>query len=332
MKQICILGAGAWGTAIAQLLAEKGYSVSLWCYEKAVVDCIKEQRENTPYLPGVNLHKNIVPTTDLQEAICGSTWIFEAIPVKHLRSILEQAKHCFSSEQTWVVLSKGIEQNTLLLPTQILDDVFGVEAKKAVLAGPSFARDVINKQITAVTVAAPDCEIGLSLQKLLATDYFRPYVSLDMIGVQVGGAVKNVLSLGIGVLDGAGYTDNAKAFLLTRGLHEMVLLAQELGGRQETLYGLSGMGDLVLTSMGKLSRNLAIGKKLGEGQTLENILKDIKYVPEGINTVQSVHQLLQKKKLDLPICESIYQVIFEGKLLQDALADLMARPLVQECE
>ena len=332
MKRICILGAGSWGTAIATLLAENGYEVSLWCYEVEVANSIKETRENKRYLPGITLDKKIIPITDLQEAICGAQWIFEAIPIKYLRAILEQAKDCFSPEQTWVVLSKGMEQGSLLLPTQILDDVFGGVPQKAVFAGPSFAIDVAKKQITAVTVAATDCEIGLNLQKLLANRYFRPYVSLDMIGAQIGGALKNVLTLGVGMLDGAGYTDNAKAFLLTRGLHEMVLLAKVLGGRQETLYGLSGVGDLVLTSMGKLSRNLAVGKKLGQGQNLDAILKETGFVPEGINTVKSVYQLIQQKNLDLPICQGIYQVIYERKQLQDVLAHLMARPLEQECK
>ncbi len=167
---------------------------------------------------------------------------------------------------------------------------------------------------------------------MLANDYFRPYVTTDVIGVQAGAALKNVITLGIGMLDGAGYTDNAKAFLLTRGLHEMVQLVANVGGRQETVYGLSGVGDLVLTAMGKLSRNLEVGRRLGSGEKLEIILQQTGYIPEGINTVQSVYQLLTQQNLDLPICRGIYDVIFTETTLKDMLRSLMKQPLSFECE
>lgn len=332
MKQVAILGEGAWGTAVATLLAHNGYHVTIWCYHAPVADQINREHRNERYVPDIVLDSSITATTDMSEAVCDVSWVFEAIPVKFLRSVLKQAVHCFDPDQTWVVLSKGIEKDTLLFPTQILQELFGGSVKKAILAGPSFAVDVAKKQITAVTVAADNCAYAKQLQQMLANDYFRPYISTDMMGMQAGAALKNVITLGIGMLDGAGYTDNAKAFLLTRGLHEMVQLAEKVGGKQETVYGLSGVGDLVLTSMGSLSRNLEVGKRLGKGESLASILEHTGYIPEGINTVQSAYQLIQREHIDLPICRGIYEIIFTGTPLDRVLKALMEKPLSWECK
>jgi len=331
MKKVCILGAGAWGTAIATVLAHNGHQIKLWCREPEVAKNIKTNRINERYLPGVILSPLIEPITDLKDALCGAEYVFEAVPVKFLRSILEQTKSCFSPEQTFVILSKGIEQETLMLPSQIIDDVFGYSVKKAVIAGPSFAQDLAQKSITAVSLAAQDCAIGTSLQEMMATPYFRPYISLDMIGVQVGAALKNVITLAIGMLEGAGYGDNVKAYILTRGLHEMEQIAVKLGGKTETLYGLSGIGDLVLTGMGSMSKNLAIGKELGSGKTLQELETIMHTLPEGINTAASVHQLMTQYALDLPVCQGVYSIIFQNMRIEDFLQKLMARPLEAEC-
>lgn len=331
MSNICMLGAGAWGTAVAQLLAENGHTVRLWCREPEVAELIQKTRINARYLPCVVLHNNIRPVDSFDCAFDEAEFIFEAVPVAYLRGLLEQIKPYSSPSQTWVMLSKGIEQNSLLLPTQIIDSVFGYEAKKAVLAGPSFAADLAQKQITAVTIAASTCKIGEQVQLLLANEYFRPYISLDCIGVQTGAALKNVITLCVGILDGAGYKDNVKAFVLTRGLNEIAQLAVMLGGKQETVYGLSGVGDLVLTAMGNLSKNLAVGRRLGQGQTLDFIQKEIGTLPEGVNTVQAMHQLALKSNLDLPICAGVYEIIYQGKSVDQFLASLMARPLEREC-
>jgi len=295
MKRVTVIGEGAWGTAVATLLATNGYQVILWCHDKEVAEIIKNKKYNERYLPDIKLSDNIQSTTDLSEALIDVDWVFEAIPVVFLRSLLLQALPWISTDQRWVVLSKGIEQKTLLLPTQIIDDVFNKKVKKAVFAGPSFAYEVATKQITAVTVAAPDCSIGQELQQLLANDFFRPYISLDLIGVQAGAALKNVITLGIGLLDGAGYNDNTKAFFMTRGFHEIVQLACAMGGKAETVYGLSGFGDLVLTSMGKRSRNLEVGQRLGRGEQLATILDQTGYTPEGVNSVASMCQLIPSR-------------------------------------
>lgn len=332
MKRIAILGEGAWGTAVATLLAHNGHRVTVWCYHSEIVDEINQTHRNERFLPGIALSDYITATASLEDAVRDAEWICEAIPVKYLRSIITQVKPFVSSDQKWVVMSKGIEKDTLFLPTQILADVLGKDAQLSVFAGPSFAHDLALKTITAVTIAAPNCERAKDLQYILANDYFRPYISTDMIGVQTGSAVKNVIAIAIGMLDGVGQTDNAKAFVLTRGLHEMAELAVKLGGRQETVYGLSGVGDLVLTGMGSLSRNLEVGKRLGRGESLDDILKETGFIPEGINTVQSMHALMKKHGAYLAICTGIYEVIFEGKPIDVMLKELMRQPLSYECE
>jgi glycerol-3-phosphate dehydrogenase (NAD(P)+) len=331
MTTVCILGEGAWGTSIATLLAHNGLKIKLWCYDPAVAQTIKKTRFNERYLPNIYLDPAIEPHTYLKEALENVEIIFEAIPVKFLRSVVEQGKPFVSKKCLWVILSKGIEQNTLLFPTEIVENVLGYELKKAVLVGPSFAREVAEKKITAVTLAAQDCEVGLFLQSLLANEYFRPYLSLDLIGVQVGAALKNVIALAIGMLDGAGFSENAAAFIFARGFHEIVQIAQALGSKADTLYGLSGIGDLVLTAMGSMSKNREVGKRLGQGESLESILHKTGYIPEGINTVQAVYQIMLKKNLDLPVCQGIYEIIKQQKTISEFLEELMTRPLEQEC-
>ena len=252
--------------------------------------------------------------------------------MQYLRSILVQSKPFYNEKQRWVILSKGIEQETLLFPSHMMQEVLDKDVNVYALLGPSYADDLIGQQLTAVSLAAATCERGFELQHLVANNYFRPYVTTDLIGVQLGGALKNVLALAIGMMDGAGYGDNAKMFLLTRGLHEMVTLAEAIGAQQETMYGLSGVGDLVLTAMGSKSRNREVGKRLGSGQSLDEILEQTGYIPEGINTVQSIVQLTKKYNLDLPILQGIYAVIFEEISLDDFLKKLMNRPLGMECD
>lgn len=333
MKQrVCVLGDGAWGTAVALLLADNGYTVSLWCHDQEVVRTIAERHCNERYLPGIKLPSSIIPTTDIQHAAIDARWIFQAVPVKFLRSVVVKAQPHVTRDQQWVVLSKGIEADTLMLAGDIINTVLGYPATKAIFSGPSFARDLAHKKITAVTIAAIDYQASSELTALLANDYFRPYISYDMIGTQLGGALKNVVALAIGMLDAAGYTDNTKVFILTRGLGEMIMLTQALGGQRQTVYGLSGLGDLVLTCMGSLSKNVAVGKQLGAGCTLDQLIAQTGTMPEGINTVVSVNQLAEKLNLTLPLFQGIYKIIFEHSSLDTLLSDLMRQPLEHECE
>ncbi|TET06428.1 NAD(P)-dependent glycerol-3-phosphate dehydrogenase [Candidatus Dependentiae bacterium] len=322
MKPIAILGEGAWGTAVATVLANNGYTVNLWCHDPEVAQTIKKSSFNKKYMPDVKLPQTIIPMERIEEVIADVEWVFEAIPVKYLRSVLEQAKPFVTSNQIWVVLSKGIEQETLLLPMQLFDDVFEISVDKAVCLGPSFAHGVVCKEVTAVVVAASDKKVCSRLKNILANEYFRPYESSDMIGVQVGAALKNVIALGIGILEGAGYGENTKAFVLTKGLHDMVTCAQAVGGEKETIYGLAGVGDLVLTCTGGFSRNVMVGKYFGQGQSIEEIIAKTGVIPEGVNTVKSIYQLAQKHGLRLPVCEGIYDMIFGEKPVNTFLADL----------
>lgn len=333
MKQrVCVLGDGAWGTAVALLLANNGHRVSLWCHNQQVADTIAQRHCNEHYLPGILLPEAIVPTTSMQEALCGARWVFEAVPIKFLRSVVVHAQPHVTQDQQWVVLSKGIEKDTLMLARDIIDTVLGYSATKAIFSGPSFARDLAHKKITAVTIAAMDYQVSSELTTLLANDYFRPYISYDMIGTQLGGALKNVVALAIGMLDAAGYTDNTKVFILTLGLGEMIMFTRALGGQHQTVYGLSGLGDLVLTCMGSLSKNVAVGKQLGSGCTLDQLIAQSGTIPEGINTVVSVNQLAEKLNLTLPLFQGIYRIIFEHGSLEALLNDLMKQPLEHECE
>lgn len=332
MAHITILGEGAWGTAIATVLAHNGHRVKLWCHDAQVARAIENEHVNHRYMPGVVLSDLIEPSSSLQEAVSGAHWICEAIPVAYLRSVLQQVLPFVSADQQWIVLSKGIEQHTLKFPTQIIDDVLQCVPTKAVLAGPTFAHELAHKKISAATIAFADCEIGVRVKQLFETDYLKTYISTDQIGVQAGSALKNVIALAIGMLDGAGYGQNAKACMLTRGLHEIVVLCTLLGGRAETVYGLSGVGDLVLTAMGTLSKNMHVGQMLAQGKSVDEILQTTGFIPEGINTVESVHLLMQKYQVDLPLCRLVAAVIHKKMSVQDLVTQMMNQHVLQECE
>ncbi len=314
---VTILGDGAWGTAIAQHMALQGYNVILWCNDERAAHSIQTTNCNTPYLPDIKLASSITATTDLELALTTSTWIFGAIPVKYMRSVLTRAQSFIQPEHRWIMLSKGIEQDTLLLPTQIIDDVLGYAAATVVISGPSFAHDLVRQQVTGFDIACDDHQLACEVSALLTADYIRTHVLSDVIGVQLCAALKNVIALGIGMLDGAGYMDNTKAYFLTRGLQEMAIIVAALGGNPQTVYGLSGVGDLVLTAMGHHSRNTALGRRLGRGETLSALAQESGTMPEGINTVASLYQLIQKHNLDMPLCKGLYQVVFGGAAVEE---------------
>lgn len=328
MSKITILGEGAWGTAIATVLAENNHEVLLWCHDKTVYENIIKNRCNTTYLPDIELSSLITPTTDLNYAVTHSSWIFEAIPVKFLRSVIMHIDPQTARNKQWCILSKGIEKNTLLFPAQIITELIG-DYPYVVLSGPSFAQELAHHQITAVIIASFQESWGIQAKELLENHYFRPYLSSDVIGVQIGGALKNVIALMIGVLSGAGYGDNTKAFIMTRGFQEIALLASACGAQKETLYGLSGIGDLIATTFGKLSKNTTTGVKLGEGQSLKTIIQQTGVLPEGINTLESVRQLVQKKNLRLPLLLGIYDVVFNNLSLQNFITQTAKAPILE---
>ena len=321
-KSITVLGGGAFGTAFSTILLENGFPVTLWCHEAEVADEINQSKTNSRYLEGVHLPEEIKSTCDLKEAP-SSEWVFVAIPVKFLRAVLEEAKPHITENHKFVILSKGIEQKTLMLPGDIIDDVLGYKASKLALGGPNFALEIVNKQYTATTIASDDKSLLLELKQIVSNFYFKPYLSDDLIGVQVCSALKNVLALAVGIARGAGFKDNTKAILITLGLSEIGNIIEALGGNKETIYSFAGLGDTILTCTGSLGRNLKVGTMIGEGKSLDEIDK-MGITAEGLNTVQSTYELIKKHNLDLPICLGTHDIIFSGFKIRDVMDKVMS--------
>ena len=329
-KIVTVLGAGAWGTALSNLLADNGYDVVLWCYELNVVKEIESNRTNNSFLPNVKLSEKIMPTLDLQIAFESSEYVFEAIPVKHIRSILDLAKSYVSKNHKFIVTSKGIEQETNMLPSQILCDIFGAGSKVASIAGPNFAKDLVAKKLTACVVASKDAEFASLICTILKNNYFKPYISSDINGVQVGGAIKNVFALAIGIAHSLDSGENTIAFLMTRCLVEMLYWVKYFGGNQETAYGLSGFGDLFLTCSSTVSKNFKFGRMLGQGHSLNELSNQFAAVPEGVNTLQTIKRIIDSEKLNLPVCLGTYDMVFEGKSFKYLLDGIINQPLDNE--
>lgn len=330
MSRVCVLGCGAFGTAIASVLADNGHDVNLWCYEPDVAKGIANTGVNQKYFPEFTLDAKIKPETDIGKAINGCEFIFEVVPVKHLRSVLKLSKPYFNSKQVWVVTSKGIESDTLFFPSQILNSVFCSGSKKltnkfcnscpvgshdllqqdtscdgilqVALSGPSFAKELMQRELTAVNLAGKDPVITAKVAKLLKNKYFIPACIVDIIGVQIGGALKNVVAVSMGILDGLGCKENTKAFLLSKSIEEMVAIASFFGAEKKTIYGLSGIGDLIATCAGGSSRNFKFGKFLVRGEDVgKNISKDFALaesefngqLPEGVNTALALSKIIE---------------------------------------
>lgn len=325
-KKVSILGAGSFGTSIATVLANNGYEVLLWAYEKELVESINLRNENDLHFPNIKLDKKIIATNSLEELFEYSKYIIEAIPVKFMRKILVESKSYVRDKSVFVSVSKGIEKDSLLFPTQIIKEIFS--NKVAAISGPSFAREIIDKKYTAVVLASYDTNLSLELKKIFENDYFKIELSNDLIGVQVGGALKNVISVLIGIAKSSGAGQNTIAYLMTKSLSEIAQLSAKLNGKYKTVYGISGFGDLILSAMGTLGRNLEIGKQIGQLKNQNNFdsvifFKD-KVLPEGINTVQSTKQLLEKLHLDFKIFNGTYKLIFENLDFNHFLKELEA--------
>lgn len=322
MKVVGVLGEGAWGTAIATVLAHNGYTVKLWCHDAQVAQSIAQQRCNQKYMPSVQLATRIIPTTYLQEAVEQVDVVFEAIPVKFLRSVLEQLKSYVSHKVPWVVLSKGIENDTLLLPTQLIQKIIGDDVSLAVVVGPSYAHELVKQQVTAVNIAAHDQQLANFVQTLLTTAYFKQVVINDMRGAQMCAALKNVAALLLGVLDGLGCGDNTKAIAFKRCIEIISLFVERIGGQSTTMYELCGIGDLVLTSFGKLSKNQELGRQLANGKSLESLQQKMGAMPEGINTLQAALFLQKKLHIQGSLFEKLHKFI-NGEMPAQALIDAL---------
>lgn len=307
--RVCVLGEGAWGTAVSSVLADNGHEVMLWCYNKDTAQEIAHHHTNSRYLPGIHLSELIVPVTDFKMAFDAVDYIFEAIPVEFLRTVLQQAGSFISRTCRWVILSKGIERTTLLFSSEIIDQVTGYPTIKVAALGPSYAIDLAQRQLTGITLAASTFQDAQDIARLLSNAYFKPFLSLDMQGAQVTAAFKNMLAILIGALRGAGYADNLKAFILTRALAEMGYLAKLFGGKPETVYELCGVGDVILTTLGKHSKNQRVGYMLAQGQSLNDILNQTGFIPEGVNTALACEYFLKRHAQHLVIFSGIPDLI-----------------------
>ena len=331
-QKVGVIGAGAWGTTLARMLADKGLHVRLWAYEREVVEAIRNKQENTLFLPGVRLPQSLSPTTSLAEALQERDLLVFAVPSHAARAVLRQMAPHLSGAIPLVSATKGIEEDTLKLMSQIMQETLpsGMHRSLTVLSGPSFAVEVCTGRPTAVLLAGEDVELVRRLQALVMTPFFRVYAGTDLIGVQLGGALKNVIALAAGVVDGLGLGHNARAALITRGLAEMIRLGTVMGADPRTFYGLSGMGDLVLTCTGPLSRNYTVGLRLGKGDQLQEILKETHAVAEGVRTSRAALGLAVRCGVEMPIVREVCAVLFEGKPPQRAVTDLMERAAKDE--
>jgi glycerol-3-phosphate dehydrogenase (NAD(P)+) len=328
MSYIAVIGAGSWGTTLASLLAGKEYDVSLWSHEKEVADEIQNNRTNSTYLPDVVLPSTLRATHDIGEAMREARYVLNVVPTQFTRPIFNGAAGHIHEKAVIVSASKGIEHGSLLTVSSILREITG--KRIAVLSGPSFAREVINKLPTAVTLATNNDETALLLQEIFNAGHFRVYTHTDMLGVELGGALKNVIAIASGISDGLGLGHNARAALITRGIAEMTRLGVRMGADKRTFSGLSGIGDLVLTCTGPLSRNYSVGIKLGQGIKLTQILSSTKSVAEGVATALSAFELSRKFEVEMPIVEQVYEVIYRDKGPAEAVSVLMNRALRSE--
>lgn len=328
MSYIAVIGAGSWGTTLSRLLAGKGYDVSLWVYERDLCEEIRSARVNSLYLPGFHIPDNVVITDDIREAVHKARYVLNVVPTQFARSIIGEAIQHIDSESVIVNAAKGIERKTLLTVSRIIKGLS--KHVVAVLSGPSFAEEVARELPTAVTLACDNPPTALLLQEIFNTHYFRVYTHDDVLGVELGGALKNVIAIASGICDGLLLGHNSRAALLTRALVEIKRLGAAMGARELTFSGLSGLGDLILTCTGSLSRNYTLGTKLASGMKLNDILSQSKSVVEGVATAESAYELAQRYNVQMPFVEQVYKLLYEGKDPAVALRELMNRTLKTE--
>lgn len=323
---IAVVGAGAWGTALAALLAKKGHTVTMWSYEPEIAESINQRHQN-PYLSDVSLPEELHAETELALAVRGASVVLSASPSQFVRPVMAEAAGNLADGALIVSASKGIELGSLLCMDKVLDGVLSQAHMQrfCALSGPSFAQEVAAASPTAVVVAGRTEEAAEQAQDIFQMSYFRVYTNTDVAGVELGGALKNVMALAAGITVGLGYGHNTMAALITRGLAEMTRLGVAMGAEAATFSGLAGMGDLVLTCTGALSRNRTVGLRLGHGESLAEILADMTAVAEGVKTAAAVHELAARHGVEMPIVEQVYQIVNEDKNPADALKALMLR-------
>ncbi|MFA5104109.1 MAG: NAD(P)H-dependent glycerol-3-phosphate dehydrogenase [Candidatus Margulisiibacteriota bacterium] len=322
--KISVIGAGAWGTTIANLLAEKGFDTVIWALEEKTVFNINGARENNHYLPGIRLSNRLKAVKDMGESAKDAEIVVVAIPSKFLRSSLETAGDSIEKRSIILGLTKGIEKGTFKRPSQIISEITGNNTVAA-LSGPNLSMEIAKGLPAASVAASKDAAAAKKIQEVLSGDKFRVYTSDDIIGVEIGGAMKNIIALAAGICDGLNLGNNAKSALIVRGLAEIIRLGTALGAKAETFSGLSGIGDLITTCESSLSRNHTVGREIAKGKKIRDILNNMSAIPEGVETTSSAYDLAKKIGVELPITNEIYSVLFDGKDPKAAISVLMAR-------
>ncbi len=332
MAKASVIGSGSWGTTLALVLNENGHDVTCYTIEQSTIDDIAEKQENSRYLPGVKIPPEITFTLSLEEAVSGADIIVNAVPAQVTRKVVpEVIKHAGNDQALWVTVSKGIENGTYKRISEVIHEAGAVENDRiVVLSGPSHAEEVSRKIPTAIVSASSNMQAAETIQKAFMNAYLRIYANDDIIGVELGGALKNIIALAAGICDGAEFGDNTKAALMTRGLVEMNRLGVKLGARSSTFAGLSGMGDLIVTCMSQHSRNRYVGEQIGKGRTLQQVLDEMVMVAEGVTTTKAAYELARKHGVEMPITEKVYEVLFEDSSARKAVASLMQRQAKSE--
>lgn len=333
-EETAVIGAGSWGTTLAILLARKGVKVKLWVYETELLEIINDKRENTMYLPGFRIPEQVMPTGSLEEAVEGCRVILSVAPSHAARAVISRVSSYLKGDEILVSATKGIENNSLMTMDELLKEVTppALHRRLTFLSGPTFAKEVAAGKPTAASLACEDEQTARVVQELLSDASFRLYTSADIVGVLLGGAFKNVIAIAAGISDGLGLGNNARAALITRGLAEMIRLGLEMGADSITFSGLSGIGDLVLTCSSNLSRNHTVGYRIGKGEKLQDILSGMKMVAEGVKTAASLMGLKEKYKVELPITQKIYSILYESQDPMQAVMELMTRNLKSELD
>ncbi|HEY7544488.1 MAG TPA: NAD(P)H-dependent glycerol-3-phosphate dehydrogenase [Blastocatellia bacterium] len=331
-KRVAVIGAGSWGTALAAVAARNHHQVSMWAREQEVAQTINRAHRNPFYLSDCALPENIMATTSIEEALTDADFAIIVVPSHAMREMMIQMRNHLRGEMILTTATKGVENGTLMRMTEVIADVLKEKfaPRLTALSGPSFAREVMRGDPTAIVAASVDREAARVIQSELSSSSFRIYTNSDVAGVELGGAVKNVVAIAAGVVSGMGLGHNSIAAIITRGLAEITRLATSEGARAATMAGLAGLGDLVLTCTGNLSRNRHVGVELGRGRKLDEILAGMREVAEGVKTTQAIYEISRRNQIDMPITESVHALLYEDRPAREAMIELMARPLKEE--
>ena len=332
--KIAILGAGSFGTALSIIASQNADEVEIWSHSEEVVRDITENGMNSVYLPGIKLPEKLKASHDIETVLRNADNVISVVPTQVTREVWQKAKHFLSKNTRIIVASKGIECNTHALLSGVLMETLGSSFRERIffLSGPSFAREIAEKRPTAITVAGYNIDEVTLLQNIFLSDFLRTYGTLDVVGVQLGGALKNVIAIAVGICDGLGMGNNSRAALITRGLAEMARLGKAMGADPMTFMGLAGLGDLVLTCTGELSRNRTVGIKIGQGESIDDILGNMRMVAEGVTTTLSAFELAREKNVIMPITDAVYHVIYEKRKPSETISMLMTRQIKLENE